>query len=662
MKVALVALPWAALHRPSAALAALAPYLRRECPGSVVECRYAYMETGRRIGQAFYEFLSGVAHDGGELLYACLYYPERRGSVKAYLSAMLVDRKHSLDDKLFIDRAIFGKVSTWDQVLERVLVILEQGLDELARDLAQSFDVVGMTTCFGQLYGNLLLCKKAKALKPSLQTILGGSTVSGSVGPSLMGEYPFVDYMIQGEGELPMAAIVRSLQHGHKVAGDLKGILTRDNFAANPRGVELWEVPNMDELPLPDFRGYAEVADALGLAWFVPIEGSRGCWWDRGKRTGNVRATCFFCNLNVQWNGYREKSVERLVSEVGELSDKYQNSSVFFLDNIIRTQGADEMGKALAAHGKDYVLFYELRANLSPYELLCMEEGGLRYVQFGIESLSSSYLKRIGKGTTTIQNLQAMKTCQELGLMNNANLITHFPGSLDAEVRENCEVIMNYAIAYQPLQSVPFQLGLGSTVDYLPAEFGATNITNASFWKVALPLDVFNRLILFDRSCDYAKVDWSPLKSAIELWRKAYGRALGSHTRHVVSYVDGGTYLRIADARSGKVKITLLQGLERQLYLECMEIKSFKSLLATFSGETEEGASKVSAALDRAVAAKLMYQEGDKYLSLAPAFTRAAAARRIRDAHERGLKAKGERKQPRPEPAPKKELTRLRMA
>ena len=61
------------------------------------------------------------------------------------------------------------------------------------------------------------------------------------------------------------------------------------------------------------------------------------------------------------------------------------------------------MGKALAAHGKDYVLFYELRANLSPYELLCMEEGGLRYVQFGIESLSSSYLKRIGKGTTTIQ-------------------------------------------------------------------------------------------------------------------------------------------------------------------------------------------------------------------------------------------------------------------
>ncbi len=657
MKVVLAALPWAALHRPSAALAALAPYLRRECPGSIVECRYAYMDTGKRIGQPFYEFLSDFAHDGGELLYAALYYPERRAAVKAHLTTMLVDRKTSLDDNIFIDRAIFGKVTSWDQVLEQVLKILEQGLNELAADVAKNFDVVGLTTCFGQLYANLLLCKKAKALSPRLTTILGGSTVSGAVGPSLMAEYPFVDYMVQGEGELPMAAIVRCVQHGQPVPDDMKGVLTRSNMKDNPTGVSLWEVPNMNDLPLPDFHGYSEAADAMGLAWYLPVEGSRGCWWDRGKRTGNVKATCYFCNLNVQWNGYREKSVERLAAEVDELSDHYQNSSIFFLDNIIRVQGVDELGKALSAHGKEYVCFYELRANLSPYDLLCMEEAGLRFVQFGIESLSTSYLKRIGKGTTTIQNLQAMKTCQELGVWNNANLITNFPGSLESEVRESCEVIMNYASAYQPLKTTSFHLGLGSTVDYLPAEFGAVNITNANFWKVGLPAAIYDKLTLFDRSCQYPKVDWSPLNAAIAFWRKAYGRALGSHNRQALFYVDGGTFLRIGDARSGKLRLTLLNGLDRQIYLECMEIRSINHLLSTFGGESEEGAAKVRAFLEHAVATKLIFEEGGKYLSIAPAFTREAAAKRIRAAHERAMKANPPRKAARAEPA--KEAVRL---
>ena len=74
----------------------------------------------------------------------------------------------------------------------------------------------------------------------------------------------------------------------------------------------------MDALPLPDYDEYAALAEKHGLLWLLSIEGSRGCWWDRSRRSGNARATCHFCNLNVQWMGYREKSVARLVAEVRE--------------------------------------------------------------------------------------------------------------------------------------------------------------------------------------------------------------------------------------------------------------------------------------------------------------------------------------------------------
>ena len=42
-------------------------------------------------------------------------------------------------------------------------------------------------------------------------------------------------------------------------------------------------------------------------------------------------------------------------------------------------------------------------------------------MQFGIEGLSSAFLRRIGTGTTVLQNLEVMKTCQELEIDNLAN-------------------------------------------------------------------------------------------------------------------------------------------------------------------------------------------------------------------------------------------------
>jgi radical SAM superfamily enzyme YgiQ (UPF0313 family) len=55
-------------------------------------------------------------------------------------------------------------------------------------------------------------------------------------------------------------------------------------------------------------------------------------------------------------------------------------------------------------------------------------EAGCSTVTLGIEGLSTRYLKRLGKGTSTIQNLQALKTCFELEIANQSNLLTGFPG------------------------------------------------------------------------------------------------------------------------------------------------------------------------------------------------------------------------------------------
>ena len=132
----------------------------------------------------------------------------------------------------------------------------------------------------------------------------------------------------------------------------------------------------MDDLPLPDYDEYAAKAERANLLWLITVEGSRGCWWDRTKRTGNPKNTCYFCNLNVQWNGYRQKRAERLAAEVVALNERYANNVLFFLDNIIRSKGIDELAQRLIDTRKDFILFYEMRANVRPYEPSCSTRPG----------------------------------------------------------------------------------------------------------------------------------------------------------------------------------------------------------------------------------------------------------------------------------------------
>ena len=93
---------------------------------------------------------------------------------------------------------------------------------------------------------------------------------------------------------------------------------------------------------------------------------------------------------------------------------------------------------------------------------------------------------------------------------------------------------------------------------------------------------------------------------------------------------DGHSFLRIVDGRSGSPRSYVLRGVERQIYLRCMDITSRAALVAEFGATAGEAA--VAEILERLTAQLLMFTENDKYLSLAPAPYPDVAARRIRAA------------------------------
>lgn len=620
LDVALVALPWPVLERPSAALGALAAFVARDEPSVRIRVEHENLRVADAISKEIYEEFSDHCYGVGELCYMALLYPERQPEVRAAVVGWAERHRIDLAGALpgFQDG---GLAAAYDELSSRLEAHLDAAVERIS-----GVDVVGLTTSFGQLFANLAFAKRLAERSPGVRIVLGGSTVSGRVGPSILSEYPFVDHIVQGEGELPFLEIVRAVRSGARVPADPGGILTRVRGALRTVGpASLREVPSLDDLPIPDFDAYAALAEEHRIDWLLPVEGSRGCWWDRTKRTGDPKATCFFCNLNVQWSGYREKSVARVVSEVDALTERYERARVFFLDNILRHRGEEALADGLASLGKDLELFYEMRANVRPHALLKLWEAGLSSTQFGIEGLSTSYLRRIGKGTTVIQNLEVMKICFELGIENGCNFIIDFPGSTEDEVAETVRNIERFALPYQPAQITGFQLGVESTLDRLRDEFGITEVRNSEIARIGLPAEVASRLQLFDLEFDppAGSVSWDPVREAVARWSErhaAESRAL------LLSYRTGRDFLRIVDRRVAHEEYTL-SGASRDVYLYCTEIRSREAVLRRFAGSPRAEIEDTIASL---VELDLLYEENGKLLALAVAATPQAAARRIR--------------------------------
>lgn len=650
MRIALVALPWSVLHRPSAAIAALGAFLRREEPAWDVRCFYEYVEVAPMLGVELYEFLAEAGHTIGEAAFIPCVHPDRRERAIPTLTEQLrklvrtfVAGQHERppwlpdpDD----DAALRHTV-------EHLLDTLEAAIEGAARRAAE-FDVVALTTCFGQLWANIAFAHAVKRVKPDITVVLGGSTVSSAVGPSLLRQYSFVDYIVQGEGELPFRALLQALERGdHAAAEATKAVVTQASAERLSTGAEMWEVPDLDALPVPSYDEYVEQVARLGmpLDWFIPLEGSRGCWWDRVGRTGSARDTCYFCNLNLQWKGYREKTVERVAAEMLSLSERYANTRVFFLDNIIRHKGVVELADAIERAGRDFELFHEMRANVTPLEWVRLRDVGLEAVQVGIEGLSTSYLRRIGKGTTAMQNLQAMRYLRELDIAHFGNLIVDFPGATNEEVAETLDVVVNYAICYDPLNVVSFMLGRDSTVYTLRDEFPITNVRNRNLFGDILPSDINDNLKLFDLSFDFTETppDWSRVRAFCDAFKK--DRPTNILRKPYLSYRTGRSFVRIYDRRGQLSEMykelgytdhpiaqlpygrtLVLRDDEARLYTFCMRARTLAEIEAAFP---DLGASTLEAILARWSSELLIFREGKRVLALAVAENRAVARERV---------------------------------
>jgi ribosomal peptide maturation radical SAM protein 1 len=154
------------------------------------------------------------------------------------------------------------------------------------------------------------------------------------------------------------------------------------------------------------------------------FETSRGCWWGE-------RAHCKFCGLNGATMSFREMEVSKARSNIQQLIDRYAGRVKRFasVDNIIPKGYVHELLPELQIPA-DLTLFYEVRADLNREQLRSLAQARVVEVQPGIESLATSTLKLMRKGTTAFNNIRFLADCAVEGVKPIWNLLVGFPGEL----------------------------------------------------------------------------------------------------------------------------------------------------------------------------------------------------------------------------------------
>jgi len=506
-------------------------------------------------------------------------------------------------------------VITAIQMKRFVPEFLTAAADEL---LAGQPRIVGFSTVFQQNVASLVLAKILKARDPSLTIVFGGGNCDGPMGAALHECFPWIDVVVRGEGERVFPEVVLDTLAGRAVRPQ-PGLCYRVEGRSVVVPQENKHQVPMDEVPTPTYEEFFERLERSPLRaelWpevAILFESSRGCWW-------GAKSQCTFCGENGSLMPFRKKPPARVVEEILGFAAQYKILDFVAVDEIIDLGHIRDVLPQLSAAGCDLEIFYETKANLKKDQLRTFSSSGVHAIQTGIESLSTPILRLMRKGVTALQNIRLLKWCAELGIKPEWNLLYGFPGEPPEEYSRMAELIPSL-VHFTPPSFAPVLMVRFSPYFERPAEFGIELTGPMPKYKFlySVSSEALSNLA-YDFEHRYLdgrdpETYVTGLSDAVDRWRQFSEDGPG-----YLCYRRGPGFLTVEDRRAGLESADYrFDGIEEKIYLAC-DAGATANHLSTqlaMDGDEQLNPQEIEEYLDDLVQARLMYREGNCFLSLA---------------------------------------------
>jgi anaerobic magnesium-protoporphyrin IX monomethyl ester cyclase len=334
----------------------------------------------------------------------------------AYLSTIVKNQGH--ESKVAFDRALFDDKQYFSVgFLHKLFDHKEKMISAIIKERP---DILALSVFADNYQWALEVAKKVREKLPDCSTIWGG--IHATTVPEEVIRHDEVDFVVVGDGELPMIKILDSLENGNNFEGIPNLWFKKEGQVI--KGPHSY-LPEGNEFPEPDKTVFEK---------FVPIEE----YYLTVTNKGCIQK-CSFCSENFKYDFeeplrtgsfIREKSVDSVLQELKKMKEKYNLKYIDIKNNVL--SGSKKwIGEFCERYPKEVGLPF--RIMVQPLQLqkeyaFQLKKAGCHHVQMGIESFNSHVRKNILlRDETTEQVLVALENLDKAGINFSADLILGLP-------------------------------------------------------------------------------------------------------------------------------------------------------------------------------------------------------------------------------------------
>jgi anaerobic magnesium-protoporphyrin IX monomethyl ester cyclase len=407
----------------------------------------------------------------------------------------------------------------------------------VAETLRLKPDLVGLTCAYTVQYPTTRSLAKAIKRATNVPIVIGGAHCSALPSETLADGC--FDYVVIGEGEMPLLALCGHLDRGTLPAG-VKGIAYRDE-AGQAHHTDKEPVKDVDRVPIParhlfDMSAYinspySHNGSTLRTPYATMIS-SRGC-----------PLACSFCSVHTIWGrNNRTRGAQETVDEIEHLAREYGVREIHFEDDMLIMDRPRMIAicREIVARKLDitWTTPNGVFVNALNEELLvAMKESGCYQLALAVESGSKDVLRLMNKNVRLEYAREVVKTMRRLKLGVYFFFIIGMPGETEADILKTIEYAKDlmpdeaYFSIATPYPGTPLY-DLSLERGYIPANY------DPSLMRPTQPLIETEHLSRGDirRLCDYAYQEWDAVKPAP--WYERY-ESDGQMTRRGGIYTIG---------------------------------------------------------------------------------------------------------------------------
>jgi ribosomal peptide maturation radical SAM protein 1 len=549
-KIALINMPFADLAMPSIALTQLKAVVDQRFREQVsVEVLYLNHDFAQYLGLELYDLITETADSQnaglGDWFFRQAAFPDLQNNAGIYLSRYFpfhTDEMNTLKSRILEKR----------RGLENFLDSL---ISKYAIDQAQ---LVGFTSMFMQSAAAFSLARRLKQLQSKPIVVMGGANCETPMGQVIVKEVDPVDYVFSGPALKSFPEFVQHCLDGEPAkAGSIKGVFTKKNYFFQTGPEAIGEELSID-VPIDlDYRPFLDtLTENFPEGEVDPVllfETSRGCWWGE-------RAHCTFCGLNGISMNYRAMSADRALKQFDSLFQFAPKvSRMDAVDNILPKSYLHEV-LPFVNTPDNVSLFYEVKADLSESDVQTLAKARVKIIQPGIESLATSTLKLMKKGTSAFRNLCLLKFCAMYDIEPAWNLLIGFPGEGADVYRKYLDDLPLLTHLHPPTGVYPVRFDRYSPYFMKSKEYGL-DLHPLDYYSMIYPFpsDQLDSLAYYfsdvNIGAEYAQTvsQWiGKIREKITFWIELWKREDGPLPQ-LLLYKEGEQHM-IRDSRSGELK------------------------------------------------------------------------------------------------------------